>query len=79
MIDETKHKSNGSIETTEHTIDELIQLWRNASLSVDDGDIQQYEESIEVVFNAKDGYFTLPFTLSDRQATRTDQEGYFHI
>jgi hypothetical protein len=71
--------SDSRIDTADHTIDDLIQLWFAGEIGVDDGCVRGGVESIEVIFEGEDGELTIPYTLSEDCVTRTDENGMFDI
>lgn len=68
------------IDTSEHTVDELIQLWMQGDLSVEHGEVQQLDgSSLQVVFQGSEEKLYLNFTLQEGLTGRSDEEGHFDI
>jgi hypothetical protein len=70
-----------NIDTTEYSVEELIQLWVQGDLSVTDGEAQTVDtpEAIEVKYEGLDGDLTLRYDLSSAYTYRSDEETQFDI
>ncbi len=67
------------VNTETHTVDELIEKWRNADLSISDGSVTATDmDEITVEYEGKDGILEVLYTLSD-SAYRTDSNESFQI
>ena len=69
-----------NIDTTRYTVEELIQLWIQGDLAIEDGRIESAgKESLEVYFEGSDGTLSTHYTLAENMAHRTDTENNFNI
>jgi hypothetical protein len=68
------------IDTTEYTVDELMQLWQQGDLTVDEGTVQDIDqETLEVAFEGQQETLFVTYGLSENVTTRTDESGHFNI
>lgn len=57
------------------TVEELIELWQDGDLTVDEGTVSDLDgESIQVKFEGTDGNLFVPYSLAEELASRTDTE-----
>lgn len=70
-----------AIDTTEYSVEELIQLWVQGDLSVTDGETQTVDtpQAIEIKYEGLDGDLTLRYDLSSAYTYRSDKETQFDI
>lgn len=72
--------SKPTIDTTEYTVEELIQLWVQGDLSVDEGTVRNADpETIQVSFEGQQETLSLTYSLAEDLTYRTDESGNFDI
>lgn len=69
-----------TIDTEQHTVEELTQLWIQGDLSLDDGVVNDVDsETIQVAFAGEQDTLIITYSLSEDLTSRTDKTGHFDI
>lgn len=68
------------VTTKDYTVAELIEMWREADLTVSEGEVTATEyDKITVEYEGSDGILEVEYSVSDQGAYRSDTEERFEI